>query len=205
MKKIFSLLMLCIALVGTTSVCAQHRLGVVAGVDFTTLRFDDDLFTVKSNTGLTAGVTSELMIPGIGFGVDASILYTQRGAKLNLGERPVWQLEGYGNEKCVLHYVDIPIHLKFKFKNLNGLENTFMPIVFAGPEISILAGHNNLPVLDYKRCEFGINVGAGCELINHLQVNVAYCWGLSNALQTKVLDEFTARNRTLKLTCTYLF
>ena len=205
MKKIFSILIVCLALVGASDVCAQHRFGVVAGADFTTLRFDDDLFSVNTNVGLTAGVTSELMIPGIGFGVDASLLYTQRGAKLNLGERPVWGLEGYGKEKCVLHYIDIPVHLKFKFKNLNGLENTFMPILFAGPEISFLAGHSNLPVLDYRRCEFGVNVGLGCELISCLQVNASYCWGLSNALQTKVLDEFTAKNLTWKVTCTYLF
>ena len=205
MKKILAKVMLFIAMLGGNEVQGQTRWGVVAGVDFTNLSFDQDLFTINQNVGATAGVTGELMIPGIGFGVDASLLYTQRGATLNLGERPLWSSQGYGKENMLLHYLEIPIHLKFKFKNLNGLENTIMPILFAGPEFSFLVGHSNIKAMEYAGGEFGIDVGVGCEILQRFQVNASYCWGMSYALKTKQLDDFSARNRCWKLACTYFF
>lgn len=205
MKKILAIVMLFIAMLGVNEVQGQTRWGVVAGVDFTNLSFDQDLFTINQNVGATAGVTGELMIPGIGFGVDASLLYTQRGATLNLGERPLWSSQGYGKENMLLHYLEIPIHLKFKFKNLNGLENTIMPILFAGPEFSFLVGHSNIKAMEYAGGEFGIDVGVGCEILQRFQVNASYCWGMSYALKTKQLDDFSARNRCWKLACTYFF
>ena len=205
MKKILAIVILFIAMLGVNEVQGQTRWGVVAGVDYTNLSFDQDLFTINQNVGATAGVTGELMIPGIGFGVDASLLYTQRGATLNLGERPLWSSQGYGKENMLLHYLEIPIHLKFKFKNLNGLENTIMPILFAGPEFSFLVGHSNIKAMEYAGGEFGIDVGVGCEILQRFQVNASYCWGMSYALKTKQLDDFSARNRCWKLACTYFF
>lgn len=190
---------------GTTWAQSSSRWGVVAGADMTDLKFDQNLFAVDKNYGATLGVTGELMMPGIGFGFDASFLYTQRGAKLHLGERTVWAIDGYGKENCLLHYIEIPIHLKFKFKNLNGFENTLMPILFAGPEFSFLVAHSGIDALKYPGGEFGVNVGAGFEILRKVQVNASYCWGMSYALKTKLLDDFIAKNRTLKVTCTYFF
>ena len=205
MRKILSIVALCVTMLGVGQVSAETRWGVVAGMDLTTLNFDQDLFTVDNNVGVTAGLTGELMIPDIGFGVDASLLYTQRGAKLHLGERPLWERQGYGKEKCLLHYLEIPIYLKFKYKELNGVENNIMPLVFVGPEFSFLVGHNNIPALKYAEGEFGLRVGLGCELFKRIQVGASYCWGLSYALKTKQLDDFSARNRGWKFTCAYLF
>lgn len=207
MKKILSIVMLCIAVlgVGTTWAQSSSRWGIVAGADMTNLKFDQDLFAVDKNFGATLGVTGELMMPGIGFGFDASLLYTQRGAKLHLGERPVWAVEGYGKENCMLHYLEIPIHLKFKFKNLGGFENTLMPILFAGPEFSFLLAHSGIDAIKFPGGEFGVNTGIGCEILRKAQVNVSYCWGMSYAVKTKLLDDFTAKNRTWKVTCTYFF
>lgn len=201
------MVMLCFMVLSTGTTWAQSssRWGVVAGADITDLKFDQNLFAVDKNYGATLGVTGELMMPGIGFGFDASFLYTQRGAKLHLGERPVWSIDGYGKENCMLHYIEIPIHLKFKFKNLNGFENTLMPILFAGPEFSFLVAHSGIDALKYPGGEFGVNVGAGFEILRKVQVNASYCWGMSYALKTKLLDDFIAKNRTLKVTCTYFF
>ena len=207
MKKITYLLVLCATLFGTKTISAQSygRWGVVAGTTVSDLSFDQPLITVDKNVGATVGVVGELMFSGIGFGLDASLLYTQRGTKLNLGDRPVWELEGYGKENCLLHYVEIPIHLKFKFKNLNGFENILMPILFVGPEISILAGHSKVNALEYAGGEFGLDVGAGFEILRKVQVNASYCWGMSYALKTKVLDDFSGNNRAWKFSVTYFF
>lgn len=205
MKKILSIVMLCIAIFGAGSVSAQARWGVVAGMNLSKLSFDQNLFTVNSKAGASVGVTGELMMPGIGFGVDASLLYTQRGTKLHLGERPIWANQGIGEHTTSLHYLEIPLSLKFKFKNLNGIENTIMPILFVGPEFSFLLAHNKLDALSYSGGEFGIHMGVGCEILRMVQVNASYCWGLSYAVKTKLLDDFSARNRNFRVSATYFF
>ena len=204
-KKILSLVVLCMAIFSTSVATAQGRWGVTVGADLTSLVFDQKLFKINHNFGGTAGVTGELMMPGIGFGFDAGLMYTQRGAKLHIGDRPVWGSQGYGKENCMLHYVEIPIHLKFKYKYLNGLEDTFMPIVYVGPEFSFLVGHSDLPVMEYPAGEFGLDVGVGAELWRKIQINASYTWGLSYCVKTKLLDDFIGKNRTWKLTCTYFF
>lgn len=207
MKKILSIVMLCVAVlgIGTTRAQSTSRWGVVAGADISTLKFDQDLFKVDQNVGATLGVMGELMMPGIGFGFDASLLYTQRGAKLHLGERPIWEVQGYGKENCMLHYLEIPIHLKFKFKNLGGFENTLMPMLFVGPEFSFLLAHSGIDAIKYPGGEFGLDMGLGFEILRKFQVNLSYCTGMSYAVKTKLLDDFTAKNTTYKLTFTYLF
>ncbi|MBQ7942255.1 MAG: PorT family protein [Muribaculaceae bacterium] len=205
MKKILSVLMLCVAMLGASSAVAQSRWGVVAGANFSNLSFDQNLFTVDKGVGATVGVMGELMMPGIGFGFDASLLYSQKGAKLHMGERPVWGLDGYGKENCMLHYLEIPLHLRFKFKNLNGLENVVMPILFAGPEFSFLLGHSKIDAMKYAGGELGLDVGVGFEILRKVQLSASRCWGLSYALKTKVLDDFSAKNRAWKISVTYLF
>lgn len=204
-KQIISLVVLCVAFFSSSIAVAQGRWGVTVGADLTSIKFDQKLFKVDQNVGATAGVMGELMMPGIGFGFDAGVLYTQRGAKLHLGERPVWASQGYDKENCVLHYIEIPIHLKFKFKKLGGFENTLMPILFVGPEFSFLVGHSDIPAIKYPGGEFGLDTGIGFEILRKLQVNASYCWGLSYSVKTKQLDDYIGKNRTWKLTCTYFF
>lgn len=206
MKKIFFLALICVAaLASSNSISAQGRWGVIAGADYTTLKFSQSLTPVDEKIGGVVGITGELMMPGIGFGVDASILYTQRGGKIHFGDQKIWSSLGYGNESCTLHYIEIPIHLKFKYTNLNGVENIIAPIVFAGPSFTILAGHSKIDALSYAGGEFGVQVGVGAELFRKFQINGSRCWGMTYALKTKLLDDYSAKNRTWKVTLTYFF
>lgn len=205
MKKIFLTIFVLAALFYASAASAQIRLGAVAGADITTLKFNQSLFTVDQSLGYTAGVIGELMLPGIGFGLDASLLYTQRGATLHLGEKKIWSSEGYGTERSYLHYIEIPINLKFKYSNLNGIENIIAPYVFAGPSFSFLVAHSKIEALDYAGGEIAINVGLGFELYKKIQVSGSYGWGMTYAVKTKLLDDFSAQNRTWKITVAYMF
>lgn len=171
----------------------------------TSMVFDQDLFSVSKNVGGTVGVTGELMMPGIGFGFEAGVMYTQRGAKLNLGEKPIWATQGFGKENCALHYIEIPIHLKFKYNRLNGFENTLMPMVFVGPEFSFLVAKNDIAAFNYPAGEFGLDLGVGAEIMRKVQVAASYTLGLSYSVKDKYLTDFIGQNRTWKLTCTYFF
>lgn len=184
---------------------AQFRYGPMVGLTVTDLKFKQDLISVDKSVGFSAGVATELMFPGIGFGVDAGLFYEQRGATLNLGEKEVWSSQGFGRERSYLHYLEIPVHLRFKWTRMNGLEDYIAPFVFGGPSFSILMGHSHVKALQYAGGDVGMTVGGGFELFRNWQVMCSYTWGLVYAEKTKLLDDFSAKNRTLNVRVVYLF
>ena len=106
----------------------------------------------------------------------------------------------------MLHYIDIPINLKYRFNRLNGIENTITPLIFAGPVVSILAGHNKMAdQLNYVKVSTNLQFGIGGELFNKVEIKAGYRFALGETLRTKLLDENTAKNRTFFLTATYYF
>ncbi len=203
-NKIIALVVLAVALCGF-SASAQFRWGPMLGVDFTNLKFNQDLITVDRSTGFSAGVVTELMFPGIGFGIDSGIYYQQRGAKLHLGERKIWASQGFGTERSYLHYIEIPINLRFKWTRMSGLEDYVAPFVFGGPSFTILAGHNEVNALKYAGGDVGLTAGLGFEVLRKWQITGSYCWGVVYAEKTRLLDDFSAKNRTLNIRVSYLF
>lgn len=205
MKKIIIAIFVMMALFGASKGFAQFRYGAVVGVDITDLTFKQDLITVDQSVGYSAGLVTELMFPGIGFGLDAGIIYAQRGAIMHLGEKKIWASEGYGNTRSYLHYIQIPVHLRFKYTNLNGLEDYVAPFVFGGPEFMILAAHNKVSALKYAGGDIGLTAGVGFELFRRWQVSASYTWGMTYALKTVLLDNFSARNRSWDVRVAYMF
>ncbi len=184
---------------------AQLRYGATAGVDITSLNFSQDLFGVDSAVGYQAGVQAELMFPGIGFGIDFGLMYTQRGATLHLEEQPIWATEGYNATRSYLHYIDIPINLRFKWTRLNGIEEKIAPYVFGGPILSILAGHNKVDAFEYPGGNFSLQAGLGFELFRRWQIQGSYIWDMSYSMKAYKLGNFTGRDRTWSIRLTYLF
>ena len=119
MKK---LLLTIIALMAVVAANAEFRYAGIAGPTLTNLSFKQDLVTVSQTPGFQAGVQGEMMFPGLGFGIDLGLIYNMAGAKVNLGEKLIWQSQGYGDARIMLHQINIPFHLRFKYTRLGGLE-----------------------------------------------------------------------------------
>lgn len=207
MKKLI-LALACI--LGTMYANAQLRYGATAGVDITSLKFKQDLFNIEQSVGYEAGVMGELMFPGIGFGLDFGAMYSQRGATLDMGSREVWAASKLGRERVYLHYLEIPFNLRFKWTRMNGLEDYIAPYIFGGPKASFLVGHNNVKgtdgkVFEYAGGDLGLQAGMGFELWKNWQVQASYTWGMTYALKTVKLDNFSARNRTWSVRTVYFF
>ncbi|MDE6136335.1 MAG: PorT family protein [Muribaculaceae bacterium] len=203
MKRISALIaVICLCAAGAM---AQFRAAGVAGVNINSLSFSQDLVPVDNAVGFHAGVLGELMFPGIGFGLDLGLLYNQAGAKVDLGSKEVWSSLGYGNERSYLHYVQIPLHLRFKWTRMSGLEEYVAPFVYGGPELNILVAHNKCKAYDYSGAEIGLTAGLGVEVMRDWQVSASYTWGMTNALETKLLDGFGARNRQWTVRVAYFF
>lgn len=194
---------------------AQMRWGATAGVDITGMKwnqknFRDTQFKTTQSVGYTAGIIGEYEIPGIGFGVDLGLQYAQRGATFNMGDFKVWNADGFGNERSYLHYIDIPIHLRFKYSNLNGFERKLCPFVFAGPELGILVAHNKIEhsgesAFDYKSVQLGLAVGVGAEIVRNWQITGSYTWDMTGTMSATKLDKFKSHNRAWKVALTYFF
>ena len=203
MKKL--LLALVVALSALGAAAQEFRYGPTVGATLSSLSFKQDLFEVNAAPGASAGLQCEFMFPGIGFGIDFGLVYETRGAKLHLGDRRIWASQGYTDPRSWLHYLDIPLHLRFKWTRMNGFEDYAAPFVFAGPSFGFLIGHNRIPALEYATGEVGVCVGLGVELLRRWQVSGSYTWGMTYALKTRLLTDMSAKNRTWDLRVTYLF
>ncbi len=207
MKKSLFLALLFIISATCAPSYAQSRWGVTLGGNYNEIHFKQtDIFPVDKSFGFTGGVSGELMFSGVGFGFGSALLYTQRRGTLHLGDKKVWSSNGIGTEDCTLHYLDIPIDLKFRYRNMQGFENTLAPMVFAGPMFSFLVGHSNVAdALKYKTLNVMMRLGAGFELFNKVQIAGSYNFSIGEALRTKVLDDNIAKNRCWTVTATYMF
>lgn len=203
MKRISALLaIICLFAIAAS---AQFRAAGVAGVAFTNMSFNQEIAPVKGTVGYQAGVLGELMFPGIGFGLDFGLLYNLGGAKVNLGKKTVWSSQGYGNERVYMHFAQIPLHLRFKWTRLSGLEDYVAPFVFGGPELNILLAHNKCDAFKYPGGSLGLTAGIGFELYRNWQISGSYTWGMTYAAQTVLLDNYTARNRQWTVRLAYFF
>ena len=203
MKKIFLIIAAICAVAVSGS--AQMRWAGTVGVNVDNLKFKQDLVTVDKMIGGSAGVIGEMMFPGIGFGLDLGMMYNMQGAKINLGEREVWSSLGYGKETAMIHSINIPLHLRFKYVRMNGLEDKIAPLIYGGPEFNVQVAHSNGDIFKYSGGDVSMTVGGGFELFKRWQLTCSYTWGMTYAVKTKLLDDFSAQSRQLTIRALYFF
>lgn len=184
---------------------AQFRYGPMVGLTLSNLKWKQDLITVDQAAGFSAGIGTELMFPGIGFGISSGLLYEMRGATLHLGEKEIWASQGYANPRSYLHYIELPINLRFKWTRMNGLEDYWAPYVFGGPVFSIMVAHNDIKALTYSHGSVGMCAGIGFEIFRRWHIQGSYNWGLTYAVKTRLLDNFSAQDRTFNIRVAYMF
>ncbi len=204
MKKIT--LLIAAMLLATAAATAQtsSRWGITAGANFNEVHFKQtDIVPSKRAWGPQVGVTGEMNFSGIGFGVEGSLLYTLKQGKVNYGERTIWSSVGAGNETVSMHYLDVPLHLKFKWRRLGGLESTIMPMLYVGPQFSFIVGASNKNLNSYPPVNVYLDMGAGVELIERLQLRAGYNFSIGQSFHTKLLDDNVAKNRTWYVSATW--
>ena len=186
-------------LLGMAGAMAQttSRWGVTAGANINTVHFkQQDILDTRTMWGPQVGVTGEMNFSGIGFGVEGALLYSLKQGKINYGARQAWSTQGVGEETVAMHYIDVPLHLKFKYNRLNGFESTIMPMLYAGPQFSFLPYANHRDLNSYPPVNVYLDMGVGCEIRERLQLRAGYNFSIGQSLHTKLLDENVAKNRT---------
>lgn len=205
MKRISVLILLAIAAIaGSLTASAEFRWGPSLGLSINRYNFKQDLLEVSNGIGGSAGIRGEMMFPGIGFGIDLGLFYEQKAGRINFGQWEIWQ-GNYGRPNIMLHNIEIPLNLKFKWTRMQGVEDYVAPFVFGGPVFGIQAGHTKCGALKYSGGDLGLTVGAGAELYKHWQIAGSFTWGMSYAMKTRLLTDLSAQTRTVDIRVTYLF
>ncbi len=191
MKK-FTVLVLLMAL-AAMPMNAKVKFGVKGGLNISSVHFNSDIIDSDNITGFQIGPMIETTLPLVGVGVDAAILYSQKG----------WKLKD-SDENLKSNYLDVPVNLKWKF----GLP-AVKGYLAAGPYIGFRLGGDDfldglLGQVKEKTFAAGLNFGAGVELVSHLQVGVNYGLGLTDNYSISKYD-VGSKNRGWSITAAFLF
>ncbi len=206
-KRILAIAVSVLALSVTAFAQTSTRWGVTLGGNYNQIHFkQSDIVKVDRGFGPVVGLNGEMNIPGLGFAIDASILYSMYSSKIHFGDWKVWNSAGLNTKTVMMHNIDIPLNLKLKYSKLNGFENTLKPMIYFGPTFSInVAGTNSSDHLKYNGMNTMLHFGVGMELFNRFQVSGEYSFAIGESMRTRVLDENVAKNRCWSLVLTYYF
>lgn len=204
MKKRLILLIAAVMAI-VSSAHAEFRYGPTIEMGMSTLNFKQNLFTVDQSFATTVGVATELMFPGIGFGINSGVMYEMRGATLHMGQCKYWASQGYDKPHAFLHYLSIPVNLRFKWHRMSGMEDYWMPYVYGGPVFDIIMGHSKMRTFDFAAGCVGLRAGIGFEIMRHWQVQGSYTWGVTYSVKDKIFEDFSARSNAWQIGVVYFF
>lgn len=168
MKKLFTLVLMAVALLTATTASAQVKFGVKGGLNVTDMHLNDEVFDKSNQAGWYIGPTVKVSLPVTGLGVDIAALYDYRSAKVT--DHP-------SNEevKVKQQSINVPVNLRYGI----GLGSLASIIFHAGPQIGFNVGDKNFKWTDtsnyaLKKSNFSFNVGLGVSVAKHLEVTGNY-------------------------------
>lgn len=166
------------------AVSAHAQFGVVAGITSSKSNLNEAWADVKNITQYHVGLTYKLDL-GL-LAIQPSILYNMKGTKLDVASADVAAAE----LDYKTGYIEVPVQLQLGL-NL-GVARIYG---FAEPFIGYaITNSASLGGTDLKanwenvknRLEYGVGLGAGVELIKHVQVSVKYFWNMGDMYGTNI-------------------
>ena len=209
MKKFLGLTLLLI-IVATTTANAQFDFGVKAGINLPenpTLDIKELKSTLKGNTGWFVGPTAKFIIPVIGLGFEANVLYSQANADIE-------------DQSILTQSIEVPLFLRYEL-SLPAVSKFIEPFIAIGPQFGWNIGDktftlNNIAEIagtEYKvkDSNISLNLGLGLILFNHLQIHGNYNLALEKSADitgsilniSKELAEI--KSNTWQISLAYIF
>ena len=199
MKKIFSVLMVTVALMMAAPAQAQLiKFGVKGGLNMSKIDWKGGYEGNKDNTtGFFIGPMAEITLPVVGLGFDGALMYSQRGK----GEVKEQGLE-------------IPVNLKYTI----GLGSFAGIYLAAGPDfffnfkdinlediISINGKPTTPETINSKKSQVALNLGAGLKLLKKLQVGITYQIPMGDSFELENLGKGVGKTKTWQVSAAYIF
>lgn len=183
MRKTFAILLLAVVGMGVQPASAQVKLGVVGGLNVTKVDYKhlSSNYDSKNRAGWFIGPKVEARLPLVGIGVDAALLYSQRGIST---EETVDNSTGTGEitsrTTSQFRTIEIPINLRYQF----GFSSLVAVYVATGPQFGFNVGSGSFSNIagtkfKYKNSILSYNIGAGVKLLKHLEAGIGYNFPLT--------------------------
>ncbi len=155
---------------------AQFSFGLKGGTNVTSMSFSSDVLKSSNRAGFYIGPTAKFMLPIVGIGFDASLLYDQREGTVG---------EGADEETMRQQQIAVPVNLRYQI----GLGDLASVLVFGGPQFgyNLNDGIKNID-WEWKKTNLSFNVGAGVMLIKKLQITANYNIAAGKTGEFKALD-----------------
>ena len=180
MKKVFSVLMVAVALMMAAPAQAQLiKFGVKGGLNMTKL--DAEGLKSDNSTGFFIGPMAEFTLPIVGLAIDGAVMFSQRG-------KDEFKQQG----------LEIPVNLKFSF----GLGSMLGAYLAAGPDFFYNFKDLKVEGGEAKKAQVALNLGAGVKLLRKLQVGVNYQIPMGNSFELGNVD---IKNKTWQASLAYMF
>lgn len=122
-------LLLCATVTAQTE---KIKIGIKAGLNISSLTFDESELESSKKTGFTAGVMAEILLAK-NFAIQPELLYSQQGMKFSYSDAEV--SNSHYKSTVNLNYLNIPVMLKYYVAKGFSVQ--------AGPQIGILLKANN--------------------------------------------------------------
>ena len=161
------------------AVSAHAQLGVVAGITSSKATIDAALSDVQNITQYHVGLTYKIDL-GI-IAIQPSLIYNVKGAKI-AEFKAVGDISSFDYKNG---YLELPVQIQAGL-NLGVARIYAIAEPFIGYAITNSTQSSNGNKIDVKwnevknKLEYGVGVGAGIELIKHVQVSARYFWNLGN-------------------------
>ena len=180
MKKLLTLV---VAVLATASV-AHAQFGIIGGLNFSNAKFDNAsqfVDAAKSATLFHAGVALKMKLP-LGFAIQPELTYQVKGAKVE-------NVSSVNDFNFKNGYIELGGGVQWGPDLI-----VARPYVFAEPFIGYLVNPDKT-ISSAKdvtsKLEYGIGLGAGVEVLKHIQVSVQWFRNLGNVVDTNA-DKITS-------------
>ena len=200
MKKIAEILMVAALLAVSMPAGAQIHFGIKGGLNVSSISLSKEIIQSYNVTGFHIGPMVEIMTP-LGIGVDGAVMYSQKGMEVR-------------TESALMdNYFEVPVNLKYKLIMLP----LVAPYIAVGPYAEIRLGggesvwENVHSQIQTKSFGAGINLSAGCELFERLQVGVSYGLALTDNYSIDKIEyngvntDINIKRKTLSVSAALLF
>ena len=210
MKKLFTLIIVAVAMMIATPANAQVKFGLKGGFNVSNMSLSHEVLETSNRMGFFVGPTVKVTLPLTGLSFDLSALYNQSDSKL-ADEKGV-------KEKTVSNkYVDIALNARYGI----GL-GSFDVFAFAGPQVSFNVGNENInwgssesykTNFQMKKSLFSVNLGIGAT-ISKIQLTANYNIPVGKTGELNVMDaaheivqngSTKVRNNTWQVGLAYFF
>lgn len=182
------------------AVSAHAQLGVIAGITSAQTKFDNvdaAILEAQNATQYHVGLTYKL-----GFGnllaIQPSIIYNVKGSKVgNIINKATEGAVTAGDFEYKTGSIEVPVQLQAGL-DLGIVRAYGILEPFVGYQITNTAQTTGGTKIDVKwsevknKLEYGVGLGAGVELIEHVQVAVRYFWNLGNASNANIATAYDA-------------